>query len=310
MTQTHAAVDHVAPGPVPAGWLARLALNYRLAPGPDGAASASASATSGARTLADFRHDGPVRILHSLYPEGPGVCHNVLIHPPGGLVGGDRIDINVTVATGAHGLLTTPGATRYYRSNGAEAVQNVLAHVASGARLEWLPLETLAYDGCIGVNQTVFDLDPGAELMVWDLLALGLPASGQPFAHGRITQHLEVRGHWLDRGVLRADDTRLMDGPLGLAGQRCVATLALACGSPWARARREQALDAARAVIDAQATGQGCLAGATAPNDHVVLVRALAPMVEPAFVLLRQVRAAWRQALWGLDEHRPRLWSL
>ena len=285
-------------------WKARLDLHYRAV-----AATAERSADP-TRTLADFRHDGPVRILHSLYPEGPGVCHNVLIHPPGGLVGGDHIHIQVSVDAGAHGLLTTPGATRYYRSDGAEAVQSVSARLAPGARLEWLPLETLAYDGCQGLNQTVFDLAPGAELMVWDLLALGLPASGQPFARGRMTQHLEVRGHWLDRGTVRADDTRLMDGPLGLAGRRCLATLAFACGTPWARARREQALEVARAVIDAQPAGTGCLAGATAPNDHVVLVRALGPMVEPNFVLLRQVRAAWRQALWGLDEHRPRLWSL
>ena len=89
-------------------WHARLQLDYAL---------------EGARTVARFAHHGPLRILQSLYPEGGAVCHNVLVHPPGGLVGGDTLDITATVAAGAHGLVTTPGATRFYRSTGPLALQ-------------------------------------------------------------------------------------------------------------------------------------------------------------------------------------------
>ena len=96
-----------------------------------------------ARTVARFRHDGPLRILQSLYPEGDAVCHNVLVHPPGGLVGGDTLNINVTAAAGSHGLITTPGATRFYRSEGESAIQRTNITLAAGARLEWLPLETI-----------------------------------------------------------------------------------------------------------------------------------------------------------------------
>ena len=193
------------------------------------------------RTVPHYRHDGPLRILQSLYPEGDAICHNVLVHPPGGLVGGDTLDITVDVAPGAHGLVTTPGATRFYRSTGEPALQQVHARLQAGARLEWLPLEALAYNQCQARNKAVFELAPGAELMGWDVTALGLPEAQQPFAQGCFQQHLEVPGVWLEQGRIDAQDQRLMDGPLGLAGQRCVATLFFVAGTPLERARREAA---------------------------------------------------------------------
>ena len=85
------------------------------------------------RTVARFRHSGPLRILQSLYPEGDGICHNVLVHPPGGLVGGDTLEVNATVGPGAHALVTTPGATRFYRSAGEQALQRTRLALAPGA---------------------------------------------------------------------------------------------------------------------------------------------------------------------------------
>ena len=99
-----------------------------------------------------------------------------------------------------------------------------------------------------------------------------------------------------------------MDGPLGLAGHRCLATLFLATGSALTRARREQALELANSAI-ATAGLQG-VAGATAPGQRVVVVRVLAPLVEPALELLKSIRAAWRPALWGLPPTVPRSWAL
>lgn len=262
----------------------------------------------GARCLAHYRHEGPLRILQSLYPEGETICHNVLVHPPGGLVGGDTLDIKLTVGPGAHGLVTTPGATRFYRSSGEVARQLVHARLETGARLEWLPLEALAYNQCRAENRAVFELAPGAELMGWDVTALGLPAADQPYTEGTFAQHLEVPGVWLEQGRIAASDARLMDGPLGLAGQRCMATLFFVAGEPITRERREAALDVVRELIDAHALR--ATAGATSPHPQVLVVRVLAPLVEPAMGLLKNLRAAWRQQLWQLQAVPPRIWAM
>ena len=274
-------------------WHARLQLDYTL---------------EAERSVARYLHNGPLRILQSLYPEGDRICHNVLVHPPSGLVGGDTLDMQVTVGAGAHGLVTTPGATRFYRSEAGLATQQVHARVEAGARLEWLPLEALAYNGCDALNRAVFDLAPGAEMMTWDITALGLPAAQLPFTHGTFRQHLEIPGVWLERGTIAAEDDRLMNSPLGLAGQRCMATLVFAAGSAVATDRAEAALEAARATIEASTLR--LQAGATQPHPQVIVLRVLGPVVEPAMQLLRPVWAAWRQALWGLPGTVPRLWNL
>jgi len=274
-------------------WHAALRLDYTL---------------EGGRSVARFAHDGPLRILQSLWPEGTGVCHNVLVHPPGGLVGGDTLALRVHAAAGSHGLVTTPGASRFYRSEGALAMQEVELDLDSGARLEWLPLEALYYSGCRAENRLRMRLAPGAELLAWDVAALGLPRAAQPFVRGSVQQHIELRGAWLERGRIAAEDTRLLDGPLGLAGHRCLASLFFAAGSDLPRARREALLDAARAVIEPHELAR--TAGATAPGPRVVVLRVLAPVVEPALQLLKAVRRAWRPLLWDLAPHEPRGWML
>lgn len=273
-------------------WQASLQLDY---------------ARQGPRTVARFAHEGPLRILQSLWPEGDAICHNVLVHPPGGLVGGDRLDVRVGAAEGAHGLVTTPGASRFYRSEGAAAVQDVRIRLAAGARLEWLPLEALYYSGCQAENRLHMQLAPGAELLGWDVAALGLPQAQQPFVRGSVLQHLELQGAWLERGRIAAGDGRLLDGPLGLAGHRCLATLFFCAGGDIGRPRREALLEAARAVIDAQAYAT---AGATAPGPQVLAVRVLAPLVEPALQLLKAVRRAWRPLLWDAATADPRGWAI
>lgn len=273
-------------------WHARLDLDYSLEAG---------------RSVARHQHSGPLRILQSLYPEGDAICHNILVHPPGGLVGGDTLDLRIHAQAGAHGLITTPGATRFYRSEGDTALQR--AHIAldADARLEWLPLESICYSGCLGENRLQMTLAPGAELLGWDITALGLPAAELPFEKGVFCQHMEVVGVWLERARIQASDNLLLNSPLGLAGHRCLGTLFFVAGSKLDRQRRQRALDLACDVLgghDLKATS-----GATSPDGQVVLVRVLSPVVEPAADLLRQVRAAWRQHLWNCTDSAPRIWS-
>ena len=273
------------------GWHGHLQLSYRRA--------------DRSTVLLD-RHEGPLRVLQSLYPEGPAVCHNVLVHPPGGLVGGDVLTLDATLTANTHALLTTAGATRFYRSTGPLAAQTVRARLDSGARLEWLPLETIAFSGCQAASSLRFELAAGAETIGWDVLALGLPASEQPFERGRYTQSIELPGRWLERGVIDASDRRLLDSPLGFAGQRTLGVLWFAAGDALHDARRESLLDAARDIIADDALAR--TAGVTAPQPEVVVLRVLAPGVEPAIGLLTKVWRAWREGVWGLAACVPRVW--
>jgi urease accessory protein len=272
-------------------WHGRLALHYT---------------SEGERTAAHDRHEGPLRVLKALYPEGPTICHHVLVHPPGGIVGGDVLDIEARLDAGTHVLITTPGATRFYRSSGALASQRAVLRVATGARLEWLPLETIAYSGCLAENRLQLELAEGAEAIGWDVLALGLPAAGEAFVAGHFLQHLELPGRWLERGGIAASDARLLDSPLGLAGERVLATLWFACGSTLDAARADGLLDAARALTTASPLVARC--GVTRAQAGVIVLRALAPRVEPVMALLQQVRAAWRGLAWRLDANPPRVW--
>ncbi len=273
-------------------WTGRLELDYRR---------------DGLRTVGHDLHEGPLRVLQRLYPEGDAICHHVLVHPPGGVAGGDELTVRARLGAGTHALVTTPGATRFYRSLGPRAVQRAQLRLEAGARLEWLPLETLAYDGCVAENHVNLDLAPGAQAMGWDMLALGLPAADAPFRHGSFLQHLEWPGRWLERARIAADDARLLDAPLGWAGHRVLGTLWLAGLEERDSAQHEALLEAARAAIDAAPPGTP--AGATSPHPGLVVTRVLAHRVEPAMRLLQAVRAAWRRQAWSLEAQPPRVWA-
>lgn len=280
-------------------WHAQLSLNYRSAAD---------------KTLLDFSHDGPLRILQSLYPEGDAVCHNVLVHPPGGLAGGDDLDITVNVQTGAHALITTPGATRFYKTSGDAAIQRTVVKMEDGARLEWLPLENIAYSGCLATNRLQLQLAPTAEMIGWDVTALGLPAAQQPFERGAFTQHVELlsptgtHSPWLERGCIAADDTRLLQSPIGLAGHTCLATLFFIAGHAISMPAKALFLSKSREISTVHTLNSTC--GITSPHAQVIVLRVLAHHTEQAMDLCKQVRGAWREIAWGLPNVPPRIWAM
>jgi urease accessory protein len=280
-------------------WHAQLSLDYRAAAG---------------KTLLDFSHNGPLRILQSLYPEGDAICHNVLVHPPGGVAGGDDLDIKVNVKEGTHALITTPGATRFYKTSGDPAIQRTTIKIEDGARLEWLPLENIAYSGCLAENKLQLQLAPTAEVIGWDITALGLPATEQPFERGAFTQHLELmspssaHSPWLERGRIAADDTRLLKSPIGLAGHTCLATLFFIAGRAINTTARELFLSKSREIAQSHALKATC--GITSPHSQVIVLRVLADHTEQAIDLCKQVRGAWRELAWGLPNVQPRIWAM
>jgi urease accessory protein len=280
-------------------WHAQLSLNYR---------------SSNGKTLLEHSHSGPLRVLQSLYPEGGSICHNILVHPPGGVAAGDDLDIKAKLGAGTHALITTPGATRFYKSLGEAALARTQFDLAENARLEWFPQENIAYSGCIAENRLQLRLATSATMMGWDITALGLPAAGQAFERGIFTQHVELMGEpsshslWLERGQMAAEDLGLLRSPLGLNGHSCLGALFFIAGCAINTQAKELFLSKSREISAASSLAATC--GITSPHSQVIVLRVLADQTEPVLELCKQVRSAWREIAWGLQGKQPRIWAM
>jgi urease accessory protein len=189
-------------------------------------------AMRGGRTVLAHRSSrGPLAVQKPLYPEGDAVCHAIVLHPPGGIAGGDRLSITVNLQAGANALLTTPGATKWYRSAMLEAAQDVEITVATGAVCEWLPQENIFFNAANARNAIAVLLEPGAVFCGWDVMCLGRTASGERFESGNVRQRLRVTraGHQLfeELGTIEGGGA-LLDSPVGMAGFPVCGTFLLA----------------------------------------------------------------------------------
>ncbi|MHC8303991.1 urease accessory protein UreD [Pseudomonas sp. PB3P13] len=173
------------------------------------------------------RHQGPLRVQKHLYAEGPHVCQHIIVHPPGGIAGGDRLDISAHVGADAWAQITSPGAAKWYRAAGP-AYQKLILQVANGATLEWLPQETIIFSAAQAELSTSIELEGDARLFYWDVVALGRPASGERFERGHFQAQQEIRRDgqllWHERQRIVGGDG-LLDSPIGLDGQPVFATL-------------------------------------------------------------------------------------
>lgn len=169
----------------------------------------------------------PLAVQRPFYPEGDGVCHVVMLHPPGGMVGGDRLEIDVDLAEDSAALLTTPSAAKWYRGE-RPAGQQVRARVGRDAHLEWLPLETIVFDGAQARQALTVELAPGASFLGWEVTRFGRSHHGERFARGHWRAATEVwrngRPLWVDRQQL-AGGSALLTGAYGLAGQPVTGSL-------------------------------------------------------------------------------------
>jgi urease accessory protein len=265
-------------------WRARLELGFSLA---------------GARTiLSHRRHFGPLIVQRPFYPEG-GTCHVYLVHPPGGIVGGDQLALDVDVQSGSHALITTPAATRFYRAGPhptATLRQELQVHDAA---LEWLPQETIVFDGARAASRTVVKLHGAARFAGWEITCLGRPANDERFHQGMLAQdfllYRDERPLLLDRLRL-AGQSPALDAQWGLAGSQAMGTL-LVCPA--------HDLDIP-ALRELQHTG---VRHALTRVGEVLLCRALAQEAEPIRQLFTQLWLRLRPALLGREAVAPRIWA-
>ena len=178
--------------------------------------------------LSERRHRGPLRVQKALYPEGRDVCQTILLHPPSGIAGGDRLHIAVNVGHEAHAQITTPGAGKWYRSGGEEAAQTLAFAVGADAILEWLPQETIVFDGARSRMETRVQLASNSRYFGWEILCLGRSASGERFANGFIDLRTRIERNgqplWLERGRIEGNDP-LLASRAGWAGASIGGTL-------------------------------------------------------------------------------------
>ena len=191
-------MSEVAEASTQARWEARLRLGY--------------ARLDGRTTLVERKHHGPLYVQKPFYPEGPATCHTILVHPPGGIAGGDELTSELALGEGSHVLATTPGAAKWYRCPDRPASQSLRFELAAGALLEWLPQETIIFNAARARLTTRIALAEGAAFLGWEIVCLGRAASGEKFIHGRLELDTRVdiagKPQWIERGCVEGGTLR------------------------------------------------------------------------------------------------------
>jgi urease accessory protein len=273
-----------------AGWSAELQLDFE--------------ARAGRTVLARRAHRGPLVVQRPFTPEGLDLPHVYLLHPPGGLVAGDSLTTDARVGERAQALLTTPAAGKVYRNRpGAtrsRQVQRLL--VGPGATLEWLPAETIVFDGAEVALETLVQLEGDAVFIGWELACFGRPAQGEGYQRGSCRQRFELsrdgRPLCLERTWLRAGGA-VASAPWGLGGQPVAGTF-LASPLPGLP------LDPLRAACDELPAPDQA---AVTELDGVLVARYRGASTERGRALFYRLWSALRPALLGRPASWPRIWS-
>jgi urease accessory protein len=296
------------------GWQAELRLRFN---GDTPHLPANGAGPGSGRTrLVERHHRGPLVVQRPFYPEGDP-CHVYLVHPPGGVVGGDELRIDVQVDAGAHALVTTPAATKFYRCEGRHSSQTQELR-AAGATLEWLPQENIFFRGADTRTATRIHVDSRSRFIGWEINCLGLPARDEPFETGTLRLDLEL---WRSRVSsepvdLRPDPFCLEMGSVpifvdrfrlvgdsaargacwGLAGQEAVGTLLATPATP-------AHVDSMRELV------AGEKYAAVSLVDGVLVLRALAPQAEAVRKLFVAAWQRLRPGIVGREAVLPRIWN-
>jgi urease accessory protein len=277
-----------------------------------GALDLGFSAEGGATWLARRAHQGPFLVQRPFFPEGPGVCHVYVLHPPGGLVGGDELRLGIEVDAGGHVLLTTPAAGKAYRTTGAPVLQAQRITVGAGAALEWLPQETILYDGADATLETEVHLARGARFIGAETVCFGLAARAETFARGVCRQRIELRRRdgesasrplFIERGRFGGGEAT-QAARWGLGGATVMA-LFVAAPAPAealvASLREELASEFVAGTVGATVVGDG--------PDSVLVCRFVGASAERARVFVQRCWCMVRPVLLGRPAIAPRIWA-
>jgi urease accessory protein len=252
--------------------------------------------------LARRRHIGPLSVQRPFYPEDDGTCHVYLLHPPGGVAGGDELNFTFHLAEGARCVLTTPAATKFYRVASGRSFQRSVIDVAEDAVCEYFPQETIVFDGANASVDTRISLQGNATYVGWDMTCLGRPAAGERFDNGAFSQRIELardgRKVWFERFHL-AGGSPLRDASYAFAGQPVFGTMI------YAGPLRE---GLAEAVDEAVGDNAG-RRFSVSQLEEIVVCRYLGPQAEEGKNLFTRAWHALRIALQSKPASVPRIWA-
>ena len=251
--------------------------------------------------LARRRHEGPLVVQKPLYPEGDDVCQCIIIHPPGGIAGGDHLELDIEVGDGAFAQLTTPGAAKWYRAGGRGASVQTSIRAAAGSMVEWMPQGTIVYRGAEAAATLAVDLQGAATFIGWDVVCLGRTASAEIFDAGEWRQRVDIRRDdaliWSERAVLTASSSPM----ISLSGLNAAPVFGTLTGV--ANAIDDSLLAACRTVLPL--SGEGVVT--RFPGALVARYRGASSASAQAWFV-----ALWlllRPALHGRAAIPPRIWN-
>lgn len=252
--------------------------------------------------LARRQHYGPLVLQKILYPEGPNPAHGVIIHPPGGVAGGDNLQLTVQMQTESSALLTTPGATKWYKSAGRQASQQIEMTIDDNGQLEWLPQENIVFDGADVALNTQVNLSETAVFAGWEVVCLGRQASGERWTSGRFRQKLLIKREgrliWNESALL-VPDSGVLRSMAGLRNQVVFGSFVVAAGTTPA-----EILQSCQGInIDSSADY-----GVSALPD-IFTARYIGPCAQEAKIYFEKLWHCLRPWYGKRSAVRPRIWA-
>ena len=271
-----------------AEWKARLDLEF--------------SNSNNKTILSHRKHHGPLQVQKPFYPELNGTCHLYILHPPGGVVGGDRLYICVDVNPNAHALITTPAAGKFYRSAGPVARQEQVIKVAPKGTLEWFPSENIIFSGANAHIKTKIELSRDSNFMGWEISCLGRPASNENFSQGELDQRFEI---WREGKPLQIERLLLKGGDSSLHAKGGLVGFPV-LGSMVCMTNDAGLLDSLKNLANASTNQE--LFSATQVDD-IILCYFLGNSVERARNYFIKAWKIFRQGVIQLEVVEPRIWK-
>ncbi len=259
----------------------------------------------GTTRLVERNHFGPLLVQKPFYPEGRKVCHVVIIHPPGGVVGGDQLEISAQIGASANAQITTPGATKWYKANRHTSQQKIRINVNKGGSLEWVPQETIFYNHAnVEIDHQV-TLEDDAIYVGCEILCFGRTASGETFNSGQIKQRTSIRRNdkliWLEQ-IRLLGESSAMSGSLALSGKTICASLILT-----GKIIPQPLIDLAREEAEKITNGVGQVG--ISQLKSIVVARYLGDSSEVARHVMLCIWGLFRPEILGRAGMVPRMWN-